>query len=269
MKVVLFCGGYGMRIREYSESIPKPMVPVGDRPVLWHIMKYYAHFGHTNFILCLGYLGPAIKRYFLEYQETLSNDFVMRDGGADLTLLGRDIKDWTITFVDTGLETNIGGRLRKVRKYLEGEDMFLANYSDGLTDFNLPQLIDQVEQRDAVGGFLAVRPPYSFHVTEASPDGTVNAVRDLARTDLRINGGYFVFRPEIFDYMRDGEELVQEPFQRLIDEQRLICAPYDGFWMSMDTFKEKQRLDQMYASGDRPWQLWADPLQEREGVPLS
>ncbi len=258
MKVVLFCGGYGMRLREFSQNVPKPLVPIGDRPVLWHIMKYYAHFGHTEFILCLGYQGHAIKRYFLEYDETVSNDFVMAKGGDDLRLLGCDIRDWTITFVDTGLEANIGERLRRVRPYVEDDEVFLANYADGLTDFHLPDLVDRVETTGAVGGFVTVRPPYSFHVVDAEPDGEVNAVRDLTQADLRINGGYFVFRREIFDYMRAGEELVQEPFRRLVDQRLLTSRAHDGFWMSMDTFKEKQRLDDMFGRGERPWALWAN-----------
>ena len=256
MKVVLFCGGFGTRIRDYSETVPKPLVPIGDRPVLWHIMKYYAHFGHTDFILCLGYLGHAIKRYFLEYDETVSNDFVMAKGGTDLRLLNRDIDDWTITFVDTGLNSPVGERLRRVREHLDGEEMFLVNYSDGLTDFPLPSLVDRVTESGAVGGFLAVRPPYGFHLVDTGADGQVHAVRDLTQANLRINGGYFVFRREIFDYIQAGEELVLAPFDRLIEEQLLTSCAYDGFWMSMDTFKEKQQLDEMFARGMRPWQLW-------------
>lgn len=269
MKVVLFCGGYGMRLREFSQNVPKPLVPIGDRPVLWHIMKYYAHFGHKDFILCLGYQGHAIKRYFLEYDETVSNDFVMSNGGRDLELLGCDINDWTITFVDTGLDSNIGERLRRVRDYVGDDEMFLANYSDGLTDFHLPDLVERVQTSDAVGGFVAVRPPYSFHVVEAAPGGQVHAVRDLTQADLRINGGYFVLRREIFDYLNPGEELVQQPFQRLVDRGLLTSCSYDGFWMSMDTFKEKQRLDDMYARGERPWALWTQPPRIRvlEGGP--
>ena len=155
MKVVLFCGGLGLRLRDYSESIPKPMVPIGARPILWHLMKYYAHFGHRDFILCLGWQGEAIKRYFLEYDECLSNDFTLSAGGEDVQLLNRDIDDWRITFVDTGVSSSIGQRLRSVREHLAGEDMFLANYADGLTDFPLPELIDFVEERRAVGGFLS------------------------------------------------------------------------------------------------------------------
>lgn len=260
MKVVLFCGGYGMRLREYSENTPKPLVPIGERPMLWHIMKYYAHFGHTEFILCLGYQGQAIKRYFLDYDETVSNDFVLSAGGQSLELLGCDIRDWTITFVDTGLESNIGERLRRVRPYVGDDEMFLANYSDGLTDFHLPDLVDRVDASGAVGGFVAVRPPYSFHVVDAEPDGRVHEVRDLTQAGLRINGGYFVFRNEVFDYMNPGEELVREPFQRLTERGLLTSYSYDGFWMSMDTFKEKQHLDDMYLRGERPWALWSqDP----------
>ncbi len=139
MKVVLFCGGLGMRLRDYSESIPKPMVPVGYRPILWHVMRYYAHFGHKDFILCLGYRADVIKRYFLEYDETISNDFVISEGGKKVDLLASDIQDWKITFVDTGLNSNIGMRLKAVQPFLDGEEMFLANYSDGVSDLPLPR----------------------------------------------------------------------------------------------------------------------------------
>ena len=143
MKVVLFCGGLGMRLRDYSETIPKPMVPVGYRPILWHVMRYYAHYGHKEFILCLGYRADAIKRYFLEYDETISNDFVITGGGKQVDLLASDIQDWKITFVDTGLNSNIGQRLKAVQPFLEGERTFLANYSDGVSDFRIREgLVD-------------------------------------------------------------------------------------------------------------------------------
>src|SRR5687768_1501893 len=154
MKVVLFCGGFGMRMREYSESIPKPMVPIGYRPILWHVMKYYAHYGHKDFILCLGYQADAIKEYFLNYEECLSNDFTMSQGGKHLQLFNSDIQDWKITFADTGLTSNIGQRLKAVQKYLEGEEVFLANYSDGLTDLDLPTLIQYSRQHDKIATFV-------------------------------------------------------------------------------------------------------------------
>ncbi|MGE3962226.1 MAG: sugar phosphate nucleotidyltransferase [Dehalococcoidia bacterium] len=273
VKVVLFCGGYGTRIREYSDRVPKPLVPIGNRPILWHIMKYYAHFGHKEFVLCLGYQSELIKRYFLDYEETLSNDFVMSNGGADVELLGRDISDWRITFIDTGLESSIGERLWRVRHLVQDDEMFIANYSDGLTDLHLPELESRVRDTDAVGGFMTVRPPVSFHAVESEADGRVQQVRAITGTDLRVNGGYFVFKTELFDYMREGEELVMEPFQRLIAAGRLTSLPYDGFWMSMDTFKEKQQLDDMYARGVRPWQVWRRPedtiLASEGGRPFS
>src|SRR6266702_7180278 len=148
MKVVLFCGGLGLRLRDYSETIPKPMVTIGYRPILWHVMKYYAHFGHKDFILCLGYRADVIKNYFVNYSELISNDFVLRNGGRDVKVFNRDIDDWTITFVDTGANTNIGQRLKAVEKYLDGDEVFLANYSDNLTDFQLPKLIDRFHEQN-------------------------------------------------------------------------------------------------------------------------
>jgi glucose-1-phosphate cytidylyltransferase len=137
MKVVLFCGGLGMRLREYSDKVPKPMVPIGYRPIIWNIMKYYAHFGHKDFILCLGHKADTIKNYFVNYDETISNDFVFTKGGKDIEMLNTDIDDWRITFVDTGINSNIGMRLMKVKEHLKGEEMFLANYSDGRSPHKL------------------------------------------------------------------------------------------------------------------------------------
>jgi len=256
MKVVLFCGGQGTRLREYSETIPKPMVNIGYRPIIWHVMKYYAYYGHTEFILCLGYRGDVIKQYFLNYEECLSNDFELSQGGKQLTLYGQDIQDWKITFVDTGLSSNIGQRLKAVERYLEGEDMFLANYTDGLSDLPLPRYLDHVRSRGAIGGFVCVRPSQTFHMVSMDEDGLVRDIRHVGQTDLWINGGFFAFRHEIFDAMHDGEELVEKPFLRLIDKRALVAYRHDGFWACMDTFKDKQRLDDMNAQGDCPWEVW-------------
>jgi glucose-1-phosphate cytidylyltransferase len=267
MKVVLFCGGLGLRLREYSESIPKPMVPVGHRPILWHVMKYYAHFGHKDFILCLGWQGSQIKEYFLNYNECLSNDFVLTQGGASVKLLASDIQDWQITFVDTGISSNIGQRLKAVEPHLEGEDAFLANYSDGLCDLPLPELIDYHQHREAVATFVAVRPKQSIHQVSVSDMGQVESIAPIHASDVWINGGYFVFNREIFDYLGAGEELVVEPFQRLIAAGRLAALKYEGYWGCMDTYKEKQTLDDMAARGDTPWEFWkrkvAVPRRER------
>src|SRR5260221_9771250 len=205
MKVVLFCGGLGMRLREFSETIPKPMVNIGYRPIQWHVMKYYAHYGHKDFILCLGYKGDVIKNYFLEYDECLSNDFVFSQGGKSLELLSRDIDDWNITFVDTGLTTNIGGRLKAVQKHLQGEEVFLANYTDGLSDVHLPTVIDALTRSRNVACFVSVKPRASFHLINTDAKGVVTSIDHIAKSGARMNGGFLVLRQEIFTYLHDGE----------------------------------------------------------------
>jgi glucose-1-phosphate cytidylyltransferase len=256
MKVVLFCGGLGMRLRDYAENVPKPMVPLGYRPMIWHLMKYYAHFGHRDFILCLGYRGDMIKNYFLHYEEGLSNDFILSEGGRRRELLTSDIEDWRITFVETGLSSNIGERLSLVKKYLAGEEMFLANYSDGLSDVPLAQQIETFSRDGSAACFLSVKPNLSYHFVSVDDRGRVESFRDIAQSGLRVNGGFFVFRQEIFDYIKDGEELVLEPFQRLVADNQLLAYPYDGFWLPMDTAKDKARLDDLHASGKPPWYVW-------------
>jgi len=256
MKVVIFCGGLGMRLREYSEAIPKPMVPVGYRPILWHVMRYYAHYGHKEFILCLGYKGDAIKHYFLNYDETISNDFVLADGGKRVELLASDIQDWKITFVDTELNSNVGQRLKLVQPFLEGEEMFLANYSDGLSDVPIPDMVEFCRARSAVACFVGVAPTSSFHLVQTEDGGRVKSICHIKDAGMRINGGFFVLRREIFDYMGHGEDLVEEPFQRLAAEGKLVTFQHDGFWACMDTFKERQTLEDMYSRGKPPWEVW-------------
>ena len=256
MKVVLFCGGLGMRLREYSESVPKPMVPVGYRPILWHVMKYYAYYGHKDFILCLGHRADYIKEYFLNYNECLSNDFTLSRGAQQIDLKSRDIDDWTITFVDTGMNATIGQRLKVVQPYLDGEEAFLANYADNVSDLPLQTVIEFFRKRKPTAMFVSVRPTHSFHVVEARDDGVVTEIADVGRSNTRINGGFFVFTPGVFDYIRAGEELVVEPFHRLIAESRLLTYCHDGFWACLDTFKDKQRLDDLHARGEAPWEVW-------------
>jgi len=256
MKVVLFCGGLGTRLRDYSEKIPKPMVNIGYRPILWHLMKYYAHYGHKDFILCLGYKADYIKEYFLNYNECLSNDFVLSAGGKQVQMIGSDIHDWRITFVDTGLYSNIGQRLKAVEKYLEGEEMFLANYSDGLSNLPLDDFINHFMRHDKIASFLSVKPTQTFHVVSSQEDGLVKSIEHVNNADLRINGGFFALKTEIFRYMNPGEELVLEPFQRLIEKEQLVAYNYDGFWTCMDTFRDKQNLDDLYSQGNPPWEVW-------------
>jgi len=258
MKVVLFCGGLGMRLREYSETIPKPMVTIGYRPILWQVMKYYAHYGHKDFILCLGHRADAVKNYFLNYSECASNDFVLSGGGKNLELFNSDIHDWRITFADTGINSNIGQRLKAVEPYLEGEEEFLANYSDGLTDLALPLQLEHFHRHNKIASFLCVRPNLSYHVVslDEGESSLVSGIHAINSGSLRINGGFFIFKKRVFDYIHEKEELVSEPFQRLVEEQQLIGYKYDGFWASMDTFKDKQQLDNLWATGAAPWEIW-------------
>ena len=259
VKVVLFCGGLGLRLRDHSERIPKPMIPIGYRPILWHVMKYYAHYGHKDFVLCLGYKADVVKEYFLNYNEALSNDFVLDGNGGEksrVELLGSDIHDWRITFADTGLQANIGQRLKAVERFVGDEDVFLANYGDVLTDVNLSELVDDFLSRDKVAAFVCVKPTYTFHVVGMQEDGVVERIDDVSVADIWINGGYMILRKEIFDYIGQGEELVQEPFQRLIKEDLLIGYRYEGFWAPMDTLKDLQRLESMHETGRPAWAIW-------------
>jgi glucose-1-phosphate cytidylyltransferase len=262
VKVVLFCGGLGLRLRDHSERIPKPMVPIGYRPILWHVMKYYAHFGHREFILCLGYKADVIKEYFLNYNEALSNDFVLSgngNGGGDrshVELLGSDIHDWRITFADTGLHANIGQRLRAVRRFVTDEPVFLANYGDVLTDAPLAEMVDDFLRRDAVAAFISVKPTYTFHVVRSQDDGIVERIDDVNAADIWINGGYMILRREIFDFLEEGDELVEEPFQRLVKQNLLLTYRYQGFWAPMDTLKDQQHLESLYETGRPAWAIW-------------
>jgi glucose-1-phosphate cytidylyltransferase len=264
MKVVLFCGGAGMRLRGYSEDVPKPMVTIGSRPILWHVMRYYAHFGHKDFVICLGYKGDVIKNFFLEYKESVSNDFVFSQGGRRLEFVQRDIDDWRITFVDTGLRSTTGDRLRLIEPYVDGEDMFLANYSDGLTDFPLPELVSDFQDRDSYVSFLSVQPrSSSLDTVQLDGDDSVVAVKCMQESNIWVNGGYFILRKDVFRYLRAGEEFVYEPMQRMIAEHRVRSRRYEGFWQCMDTFKDKQILDELEASGAAPWCVWKNGYKAR------
>jgi len=219
-------------------------------------MRYYAHYGHKEFILCLGYKGDSIKKYFLEYHETASNDFVMSEGGRKIDLLASDIDDWKITFVDTGLNSNIGMRLKAVQPFVENEEMFLANYSDTVSDLPLPDMLERFRRADAVACFAAVTPTQSFHLVSVGEGGRVRSIRHVKDVGMRVNGGYFVMRRELLDWIKPGEELVEEPFQRLAAAGKLLAYPHDGFWGCMDTFKDKQLLEDLYTRGHVPWEVW-------------
>jgi glucose-1-phosphate cytidylyltransferase len=234
VKVVLFCGGQGMRLGGAVGSLPKPMVPIGGRPLLWHIMRYYAHFGHCDFVVCVGQQASAIREYFQ-----------------------RTPHEFHIRYVDTGLDSTIGERFHAVRDELADEQLFLANYGDTVTDVPLPALIEHHAQSGKVASLLAARPNYTFNVVE-SDGARVTGFRDIAESGIWVNGGYFVFRREVFDYLEAGEDL-PAMFQRLIAADELVTYAYEGFWAPMDTLKDKQRLEALVESGGSVWQVWESP----------
>lgn len=266
MKVVLFCGGFGMRLQEHSETLPKPLIKIGYRPILWQLMKYYAHHGHKEFILCLGYKADVIKNYFLNYDECVSNNFTLSNGGKDLHMLNTDMHDWSITFIDSGISANIGERLKSIANLLDGEDVFLANYTDGLTDLPLPDYVDRFLESGKIASFLCIKPHQTFHVVSVEDESVTN-IQHIQNSGLWMNGGFFIFRKQIFDFILDGEELVEEPFQRLIERDQLMGYKYAGFWACMDTYKEKQLLEDMYTSGQAAWEVWKPrKVNQREAV---
>lgn len=255
MKVVLFCGGLGMRLREYSEVIPKPMIPVGNQPILWHVMDYYSRYGHRDFVLCLGYKANAIKEFFVNARPELYADLLVSQGGSRVQVIGEPRHEWRIAMIDTGVWRSIGARLLAVRSHVEGEEIFCANYSDGLTDLNLDEMVARFRASGKVACFLAVRPPLTYHLASIDADGRVRAMVAIDKAEIWINGGYFLFTPRIFDYLNEGEELVVEPFARLIAENQLLAYKYDGFFRGMDTLRDRQVLEEMYEKGTMPWRI--------------
>lgn len=253
MKVVLFCGGLGTRIREYSENIPKPMVPIGNQPILWHLMQYYSRYGHHDFILCLGYKANVIKDYFLNYMMTANSDCVVSNFGKKIEILGERPPDWRVSLVDTGTWRNIGQRLLAVKHLVEDQEIFLANYSDGLTDAPLEEMVLRFKKSGKIGCFIAIHPPISFHLAEFDEHDSLQQLRSSQESQIWINGGYFIFRREIFDFIHEGDELVVQPFNRLIAGGHLMAYKYEGFWRAMDTLRDRQVLEDMVERGDMPW----------------
>jgi glucose-1-phosphate cytidylyltransferase len=262
VKVVLFCGGLGMRMREdATSSAPKPMAMIGERPLLWHVMRYYAHFGHKDFILCLGYGANAVKDYFLHYDETLSNDFTLSGGlsggTANVQLFSSDITDWNITFINTGLEATIGERLMRVRPHLENEELFLCNYADTLTDAPLNEMITRFAATDMTASMLVVPPFSSHHFVEIDGAGRVTGIRGFSDLTQWENGGYFVMRPQIFDALIEGQDIVPHALDRLHPKGELMAQRYTGFWRAVDTFKDRAEMEDLALKGTAPWMLWS------------
>ena len=243
----------GTRIREYSESIPKPMIPIGDRPILWHLMNYYSEYGHKDFVLCLGYKANVIKNFFLNYRPHTYADCVVAGSSDKVEILGDLQADWRVTMIDTGIWRNIGQRLWAVRHQVQGEEMFFANYSDALADVNLHEMVETFRKSGKIACFLAVPPSFSLHLVSMDAAGAVSGIVPSGEAGLWINGGFFIFRPRIFEFMQDGDELVEAPFQRLIEANELLAYRREGFWRPMDTLKDKQVLEDLVEQGKMPW----------------
>lgn len=253
---VILCGGKGTRLREYTEAMPKVLVEVGGRPILWHIMKIYAHYGFTDFNLCLGYLGEKIKEYFVSSRAGLGHDMRLRLESQDPPqMLGTNGKDWEITFVDTGVETNTGGRIKRMRSFLKG-DIFFVTYGDGVADLDLRKLLDFHLAHGRVATVTRIRPTLNFGVLEVREDHTVSSFKEKPRLDLWINGGFFVFDHRVFDYLDDNSVLEQEPLERLAIDHQLMAYPHEGFWACMDTYKDTERLNELWTQGQASWKLW-------------
>jgi glucose-1-phosphate cytidylyltransferase len=235
------------------------MVPIGSLPIIWHLMRYYAHYGHTEFILCLGHKGDVIRNYFEAMCGDVSPDFIESASGVELELPEMPTPPLSIHCVETGIDSSVGQRLRSVRDLVKGEEVFLANYVDGLSDAFLPRVIDRFLASRKTACFLGVRPQATFHLVSAGDDGAVRSIDHVRSGRFMINGGFFVLRREIFDVLKEGEDLVDEPFHRLIKADQLLTYRHDGFWACMDTFREKQVLEDLYSSGNAPWMVWKEP----------
>lgn len=256
MKTVILCGGQGTRLREETEYRPKPLVDVGGKPILWHIMKTYAHYGFCDFVLCLGYRGHMIKEYFLNYQA-MNNDFTMCLGHAGrIEYHGEDNEQtFRVTCADTGLETMTGGRVRRIRQYLGGP--FLLTYGDGVADVNITRLVEFHRSHGRLATVTAVRPKSRFGQVAVDDGGMVTDFAEKPQLDGWISAGYFVFEPGVLDYI-DGDATVleAEPLQRLVDDNQLIAYRHEGFFYAMDTYREYLHLNEMWNSGEAPWNVW-------------
>lgn len=231
IEVVILCGGKGTRMGESTKFIPKPMIKIGRKPILWHIMKIYSYWGFNNFILCLGYKGNKIKEYF------------------------RDSKKWNISFVDTGLYTNTGGRIKKIEKYIKGKTFF-ATYGDGLSDVNLYKLFKYHKEKNRVATLTAVKPLSQFGIMELRADGLVTKFKEKPTLDYWVNGGFFVFEKDIFSSLGENDVLEKEPFIKLIKKNNIAAYKHKGFWECMDTYKDNLELNNMWKTRKARWAIW-------------
>lgn len=261
MKTVIFCGGYGTRIRDVADDIPKPLIHIGGRPILWHVMQIYACYGVTDFILTLGYKGWLIKEFFLNYQYFIADIRLNLSQKSAVDIIKRYPEEsWQVTLAETGIDTQTAGRLLQVRAYLEDDDLFCVTYGDGVANINIHQLIEFHKSHDKIGTVTGVHPPGRFGVLSVSHETTIPMVTQFAEKphslDGMINGGFFVFDHRVWDYIPDDPNMPfeQEPLMNLARDGQLAVYEHNGFWQPMDTYRDWKLLNELYASGNVPWQ---------------
>ena len=258
MKVVLLAGGFGTRISEESQIKPKPLIDIGGNPILWHIMKEYAFYGHTEFVVCAGYKQQIMKQWFADYfLRTSDVTFDYHDGKNEMTVHESHAEPWRVTVVDTGLNTMTGGRIKRIQKYV-GDEPFLMTYGDGVCDVNINKLIDFHKQHGKIATLTAVLQDQSKGVLDIGGDNAVKSFREKKQSDgAPINAGYMVFQPEIFDYLEDDNTVLEkEPLEKLAEQSQLMSYMHKGFWQCMDNLREKDMLEKLWASGKAPWKVW-------------
>lgn len=260
MKVVLLAGGFGTRISEESQIKPKPMIDIGGMPIMWHIMKEYAYYGHNEFIICAGYKQHYIKEWFANYFIHSSDvTFDYRNGQNEMSVHESNVEPWKVTVVDTGLNTMTGGRIKRIQKYV-GNEPFLMTYGDGVCDVDINKLIDFHREHGKIATLTAVLQDQSKGVLDIGGDNAVKSFREKKQSDgAPINAGYMVFQPEIFDYL-DGDDTVleREPLERLAEKGELMSYMHKGFWQCMDNLREKDMLEKLLIKGKAPWKVWED-----------
>ena len=260
MKVVLLAGGFGTRISEESAFKPKPMVEIGGKPIMWHIMKEYAYYGHNEFIICAGYKQDYIKQWFTQYFAMNSDiSFDYRNGKNEITVHDTHIEPWKVTIVDTGFNTMTGGRIKRIQKYV-GNEPFLMTYADGVCDVDINKVIEFHKKEGRIATLTAVLQDQSKGVLDIGGDNAVKSFREKKISDgAPINAGYMVFEPEIFNYIKDDTTVLEkEPLEQLADEGQLMSYMHKGFWQCMDNLREKEQLEKLIAAGKAPWMKWED-----------